>query len=204
MADKKIGEVILDVKNISLAFGGVKALTDISFNVKEGEIRAKKVVVCGGMWSRELAALSGVSLPLHAAEHFYIVTEPLPDLPLPANANHTMFQGTVALARRGNLTVRQLLRALGGGVGHRIIDGTPEQIADDIEAWFKAGAADGFNLMPDVLPTGLEVFVDTVVPILQQRGLFRRDYAGTTLRDHLGLPRPVSRFARREVASASA
>jgi len=115
-----------------------------------------------------------------------------------------MFQGTVALARRGNLTVRQLLRALGGGVGHRIIVGTPEQIADDIEAWFKAGAADGFNLMPDVLPTGLEVFVDTVVPILQQRGLFRRDYAGTTLRDHLGLPRPVSRFARREVASASA
>jgi FMN-dependent oxidoreductase (nitrilotriacetate monooxygenase family) len=130
--------------------------------------------------------------------------KPLPDLPLPANANHTMFQGTVALARRGNLTVRQLLRALGGGVGHRIIVGTPEQIADDIEAWFKAGAADGFNLMPDVLPTGLEVFVDTVVPILQQRGLFRRDYAGTTLRDHLGLPRPVSRFARREVASASA
>ena len=81
--------------------------------------------------------------------------KPLPDpLPLPPNANHTMFQGTVNIARRGNLTVRQLLRALGGGVGHRIIVGTPEQIADDIEAWFKAGAADGFNLMPDVLPIG--------------------------------------------------
>ncbi|WP_050419241.1 LLM class flavin-dependent oxidoreductase [Bradyrhizobium tropiciagri] len=130
--------------------------------------------------------------------------KPLPDLPLPANANHTMFQGTVALARRGNLTVRQLLRALGGGVGHRIIVGTPEQIADDIEAWVQAGAADGFNLMPDVLPTGLEVFVDSVVPILQRRGLFRRDYAGTTLRDHFGLPRPASRFAKREAASASA
>ena len=94
-----------------------------------------------------------------------------------------MFQGTVNIARRGNLTVRQLLRALGGGVGHRIIVGTPEQIADDIEAWFKAGAADGFNLMPDVLPSGLEVFVDNVVPILQKRGLFRHDYAGTTLRE---------------------
>ena len=105
--------------------------------------------------------------------------KPLPDpLPLPANANHTMFQGTVNIARRGNLTVRQLLRALGGGVGHRIIVGTPEQIADDIEAWFKAGAADGFNLMPDVLPSGLEIFVDNVVPILQKRGLFRHDYAG--------------------------
>ncbi|MDH2383643.1 LLM class flavin-dependent oxidoreductase [Bradyrhizobium sp. CER78] len=130
--------------------------------------------------------------------------KPLPDLPLPANANHTMFKGTVALARRGNLTVRQLLHALGGGVGHRIIVGTPELIADDIEAWFNAGAADGFNLMPDVLPTGLEVFVDNVVPILQRRGLFRRDYAGTTLRDHLGLPRPASRFAQRAAAWASA
>jgi FMN-dependent oxidoreductase (nitrilotriacetate monooxygenase family) len=131
--------------------------------------------------------------------------KPLPDpLPLPANANQTMFHGTVNLARRGNLTVRQLLRALGGGVGHRIIVGTPEFIADDIEAWFKAGAADGFNLMPDVLPTGLEVFVDTVVPILQKRGLFRTDYEGKTLRDHFGLARPPSQFAPRPAASISA
>ncbi|MCJ2066489.1 LLM class flavin-dependent oxidoreductase [Methylobacterium sp. J-088] len=122
--------------------------------------------------------------------------KPLPDpLPLPADANHTMFLGTVALARREGLTVRQLLRALGGGVGHRIMAGTPEAIADDIEAWFRAGAADGFNLMPDVLPDGLETFVDAVVPILQRRGLFRRDYAGATLRDHLGLARPPSRYA---------
>lgn len=122
--------------------------------------------------------------------------KPLPDpLPLPPDANHTMFLGTVALARREGLTVRQLLRALGGGVGHRIVVGTPEAIADDIEAWFRAGAADGFNLMPDVLPDGLETFVDAVVPILQRRGLFRRDYAGATLRDHLGLARPLSRYA---------
>jgi alkanesulfonate monooxygenase SsuD/methylene tetrahydromethanopterin reductase-like flavin-dependent oxidoreductase (luciferase family) len=131
--------------------------------------------------------------------------KPLPDpLPLPANANHTMFQGTVNIARRGNLTVRQLLQALGGGVGHRIIVGTPESIADDIEAWFRAGAADGFNLMPDVLPTGLEVFVETVVPILQSRGLFRKEYTGSTLRDHFGLARPTSRFAKRGLAAASA
>jgi FMN-dependent oxidoreductase (nitrilotriacetate monooxygenase family) len=131
--------------------------------------------------------------------------KPMPDpLPLPANANHTMFQGTVSLARRGNLTVRQLLRALGGGVGHRIIVGTPESIADDIEAWFRAGAADGFNLMPDVLPTGLEVFVETVVPILQSRGLFRKEYSGSTLRDHFDLPRPPSRLAKQAPAAASA
>lgn len=130
--------------------------------------------------------------------------EPLPDLPLPANANQTMFHGTVAIARRGNLTVRQLLKALGGGVGHRIIVGTPEAIADDIEAWFRAGAADGFNLMPDVLPTGLATFVDEVVPLLQKRGIFRAEYEGRTLRDHFGLDRPPSRFAHREAAAASA
>jgi FMN-dependent oxidoreductase (nitrilotriacetate monooxygenase family) len=131
--------------------------------------------------------------------------KPLPDpLPLPPNANQTMFKGTVAIARRDNLTVRQLLRALGGGVGHRIIVGTPEHIADDMEAWFKAGAADGFNLMPDVLPSGLEVFVDSVVPILQKRGLFRKDYTGTTLRDHFDLPHPPSRFANQAPAAASA
>lgn len=130
---------------------------------------------------------------------------PLPDpLPLPANANQTMFRGTVALARRDNLTVRQLLRALGGGVGHRIVAGTPEAIADDIEAWFRAGAADGFNLMPDVLPDGLETFVDTVVPLLQRRGIFRIDYTGTTLRDHLGLARALSRDARADLSTLSA
>ena len=134
-----------------------------------------------------LARLAGT---LRIAPEQLDLDKPLPDpLPLPPDANHTMFIGTVALARRDNLTVRQLLRALGGGVGHRIIVGTPEQIADDIEAWFHAGAADGFNLMPDVLPDGLETFVDQVVPILQRRGLFRRDYEGTTLRDHLGLER---------------
>jgi FMN-dependent oxidoreductase (nitrilotriacetate monooxygenase family) len=130
--------------------------------------------------------------------------KPLPELPLPANANQTMFQGTVNLARRGNLTVRQLLKALGGGVGHRIIVGTPEFIADDIETWFKAGAADGFNLMPDVLPTGLEVFVDTVVPLLQKRGIFRKEYEGKTLRDHFGLSRPPSRFVKRQTAAVPA
>jgi hypothetical protein len=70
--------------------------------------------------------------------------------------------------------------------------------------WFKAGTADGFNLMPDVLPGGLEVFVDTVVPILQRRGLFHKEYSGTTLRDHFGLPRPPSRFAKQTPAAASA
>lgn len=122
---------------------------------------------------------------------------PLPDeIPLPADKNHTMFHATIALARRENLTVRQLTKRLGGGTGHRIAVGAPEQIADTIEEWFRAGAADGFNLIPDVLPSGVEDFVDHVVPVLQKRGLFRTEYSGGTLRDRLGLARPASRFQK--------
>jgi FMN-dependent oxidoreductase (nitrilotriacetate monooxygenase family) len=119
------------------------------------------------------------------------------DLPLPANGNgnHTFFNATLAAARRNNLTVRQLVHELAGGGGHRVIVGTPEQIADDIEHWFRHGAADGFNLMPDALPDGIQAFVDGVVPILQRRGLFRTEYQGRTLRDHFGLARPAASLA---------
>jgi FMN-dependent oxidoreductase (nitrilotriacetate monooxygenase family) len=101
----------------------------------------------------------------------------------------------VTLARRERLTVRQLIGRLGGGRGHRTFAGTPELVADAIQHWFDNGAADGFNIMPPVLPRGLADFVDHVVPILQRRGLFRTDYEGTTLRDHYGLARPANRNA---------
>jgi FMN-dependent oxidoreductase (nitrilotriacetate monooxygenase family) len=97
----------------------------------------------------------------------------------------------VTLARRERLTVRQLIGRLGGGRGHRTFAGTPEQVADAVQHWFDAGAADGFNIMAPVLPSGLERFVDHVVPILQRRGLFRTEYTGTTLREHYGLSRPA-------------
>lgn len=74
--------------------------------------------------------------------------------------------------------------------------GTPKTIADTLEQWFVEQAADGFNIMPPFLPEGLDEFVDDVVPLLQQRGLFRHEYSGTTLRDHLGLERPDNRHRR--------
>ncbi|MFI2200960.1 LLM class flavin-dependent oxidoreductase [Streptomyces sp. NPDC020192] len=99
----------------------------------------------------------------------------------------------VELARRERLTVRQLIGRLGGGRGHLTFAGTPEQVADQIETWFTRGAADGFNIMPAVLPSGLDAFVEHVVPLLRARGLFREEYGPhQTLRERYGLPRPAN------------
>lgn len=101
----------------------------------------------------------------------------------------------VELARRERLTVRQLIGRLGGGRGHLTFAGTPEQVADAIEEWFTRGAADGFNIMPAVLPSGLGLFVDHVVPILRARGLLRTEYGlRRTLRERYGLPRPANQY----------
>lgn len=99
------------------------------------------------------------------------------------------------IVKREQPTLRQLLHRLAGGRGHKVLAGTPKAVADHIQLWVEQGAADGFNIMPAVIPTGLTEFVDEVVPILQKRGLFRKDYAGRTLRDHFGLSRPASRYA---------
>jgi alkanesulfonate monooxygenase SsuD/methylene tetrahydromethanopterin reductase-like flavin-dependent oxidoreductase (luciferase family) len=120
------------------------------------------------------------------------------DLPPPAliNGAQSRYELIVELARRDKLTVRELIGRLGGGRGHRTFAGTPEQIARDIELWFAGGAADGFNIMPPVLPSGLDLFTDHVVPVLRRRGLFRTEYVpGQTLRARYGLPQPVSRHS---------
>ncbi|MCK8676087.1 LLM class flavin-dependent oxidoreductase [Streptomyces lichenis] len=118
---------------------------------------------------------------------------PLPELPeeRDINGNKSRFTLVAELARRDGLTLRQLIARLGGGRGHLVVAGTPERIAGLIEEWFTRGAADGFNIMPPYLPGGLDHFVDQVVPILQERRLFRTEYTGRTLREHYGLPRPA-------------
>ena len=119
----------------------------------------------------------------------YPLDEPLPEL-----AEHDGAKGRTEVilrtARRDNLTLRQLYLQVAVARGHNIIIGTPEDVADEMEAWFEGYAADGFNILPPVFPTGLEEFVDMVVPVLQRRGLFRTEYEGSTLREHLGLPFP--------------
>lgn len=100
----------------------------------------------------------------------------------------------VNLVRREKPTLRQLLAMLAGARGHHTFAGTPEQVADFMQEWLDDRAADGFNVMPPVLPSMLQIFIDEVVPILQKRGLFRTEYTGTTLRDHYGLSMPPSQY----------
>lgn len=115
------------------------------------------------------------------------------DFPDPATvqAARSRTEVIVGLVEREAPTLRQLLAKLAGARGHFTFAGTPEQAADLMEDWYRNGAADGFNLMPPVLPWTLDVFIDEVLPILQRRGLFRTAYEGNTLRSHFGLTRPV-------------
>ena len=117
---------------------------------------------------------------------------PLPDLP-PSNAAKARQRMMIDLARRENLSIRQLARRFTFSLGHLVYVGTAGGLADLMEEWFRAGAADGFTMLSPYYPVPLEDFVANVVPELQRRGLFRMGYEGTTLRDHLGLARPANR-----------
>ena len=117
---------------------------------------------------------------------------PLPEIP-ETNASKSGRERVIELAKREELSVRQLAQRLGGYGGLAFV-GTPVSIADEMEEWLLSEGSDGFNVMFPYLPGGLEDFVDGVVPELQRRGLFRRDYEGRTLRENLGLPRPENRF----------
>jgi len=118
------------------------------------------------------------------------------DFPDPASveAARSRTEVILNLVRRDKPTLRQLLGYLAGARGHFVTAGTPEQIAELIEDWFTDSAADGFNIMPPLLPAQLDVFSAEVIPILQRRGLFRTEYTGTMLREHYGLPWPASVF----------
>ncbi|MBD1597656.1 LLM class flavin-dependent oxidoreductase [Pseudomonas typographi] len=143
-------------------------------------------------WTDLDAALVLVSDRLGQDLSGFDLDQPLPDLPLPENMK-SRAKLLLDMSHRDGLTLRQLCHLAAGARGHKILVGTPEQVADEMIAWFEGEAADGFNLMPSHFPEGLELFIDGVLPILRKRGLFRHAYEGRTLRDHLGLPRPAHR-----------
>ncbi|MEH2319641.1 LLM class flavin-dependent oxidoreductase [Nostoc sp.] len=129
----------------------------------------------------------------------YSLDDLAPPLPSDTNGGKSRLKLLTDLVNRGNLTLRQLYLSVATARGHRTIIGTPESIADQLEEWFNNGAADGFNIMPPILPTGLDDFVNLVIPVLQKRGLFRTEYEGSTLRENLGLRRPGNGLAAKQV-----
>lgn len=127
---------------------------------------------------------------------------PVPE-PNYADAERGRLKVMVDLARRENLTIRQLMKRVIGQRAHRTVCGSPSEIADALESWFTGGACDGFNVLPLTFPKGLEDFVTLVIPELQRRGLFRTEYEGKTLRENLGLPKPANRYSRQRSATAA-
>jgi FMN-dependent oxidoreductase (nitrilotriacetate monooxygenase family) len=130
----------------------------------------------------------------------YPLDGPMPDVPL-SNSQQGRQKVVMELARRENLTIRQLYKRIAAARGHRVVVGTGIDVADALEEWYRGGAADGFNIMPQTLPDGLQDFAALVVPELQRRGLFRAAYEGATLRENLGLARPANRHAAKAVAA---
>jgi alkanesulfonate monooxygenase len=124
----------------------------------------------------------------------YDIDDPMPDLSSETNAIAAFRNQIDAMAKRDDLTIRQTYERVLPSMGHTIFKGTAEQVVDEMEAWYKGNAADGFNIAVPVMPGGLHDFVDLVVPELQRRGLFRTEYEGATLRDNLGLTTPKNQF----------
>ncbi|MCA1178025.1 MULTISPECIES: LLM class flavin-dependent oxidoreductase [unclassified Pantoea] len=117
----------------------------------------------------------------------YPLDGPVPEVPL-GEGNQSRVKLMTDMAKRENLTLRELAAVAAGSRGHRVIVGTAEDIADDFELWMKEGGADGFNIMPAIMSEQLDLFVELVIPELRRRGLFRDDYEFATLRENLGLP----------------
>ncbi|MCJ2010501.1 LLM class flavin-dependent oxidoreductase [Methylobacterium sp. J-092] len=138
------------------------------------------------------SGLANLSVRLGVDASGFALDAPLPEIP-ETNASKSGQAQIVDYARRTGATVRELARKVGGYGGLQMV-GTAAQVADRMEEWLDGRACDGFNVMFPFVPEGLDDVVDRLVPELQRRDLFRRDYEGTTLRDHLGLPRPGNRF----------
>jgi FMN-dependent oxidoreductase (nitrilotriacetate monooxygenase family) len=138
------------------------------------------------------SGMASLSIALGTDASKFDLDGPLPEIP-ESNASKSGRERVIARARRDNLTVRQLAQ-ISGSYGGLAMVGTPKTIVDQMEEFFFGGACDGFNIMFPYVPGGLDDFVDRVVPELQRRGLFRREYEGRTLRENLGLPRPENRF----------
>ncbi|MDQ0134636.1 FMN-dependent oxidoreductase (nitrilotriacetate monooxygenase family) [Neorhizobium galegae] len=138
------------------------------------------------------SAIASLSIALGHDASAFDPDGPLPDIP-ETNASKSGRAQVLKLAEQEKLTVRQLAQRYGGYSGLAFV-GTPATIADEMQTWLSEEASDGFTVVFPYLPQGLDDVTQRVIPELQRRGIFRHDYEGTTLREHLGLPRPANRF----------
>jgi alkanesulfonate monooxygenase len=146
-------------------------------------------------------AIATLSIALGTDASKFDPDKQLPDDIPESNASKSGRERAIAMGKRENLTVRQLAQRLGGHGGLAMV-GTPKTIADEMEEWLMTEGSDGFTIQFPYLPQGLDDFVDKLVPELQRRGLFRKEYEGATLRENHGLPRPKNRVFERTAAAA--
>jgi len=179
---RKLGR---DPEHMKILPGALAIVGDSAAEAREKRARLDSLV-------HPDSGIASLSIALGCDASKFDLDGPLPEIP-ESNASKSGRQRIIDRARRDNLTVRDLAR-IAGSYGGLALVGTPGMIADQMEEWFRGEACDGFNIMFPWVPGGLDEFVDRVVPELQRRGLFRREYEGRTLRENLGLPRPKNRF----------
>lgn len=149
----------------------------------EAEAKAQLDMLQG--WLAESNALALVSNRIGHDISQYPLDGPIPDLPVTTDRSVTFSRTLLTRARREAMSLRDLYNVTAAARGHWVVYGTPKRIADIFEDWFRSGCADGFVIMPPYFPGAFDDFVDLVVPELQRRGIYRKEYTGSTLRDHL-------------------
>jgi FMN-dependent oxidoreductase (nitrilotriacetate monooxygenase family) len=157
--------------------------------IGDSDAQAREQLARLQSWLTPTNALTLVSARIGHDISGYPLDGPVPEFPR-TEGGQAFSSVLLDMARREKMTLRDLYNVTAAARGHWVIYGTPQRIADTLEEWFTGGLADGFVVMPAYFPGAFDDFVDHVVPELQRRGLYRRDYAGTTLRSHLGLDRP--------------
>jgi FMN-dependent oxidoreductase (nitrilotriacetate monooxygenase family) len=167
--------------------------------IGETDEQAKEQLARLQSWLTPTNALALVSQRIGHDISGYPLDGPVPEFPAKTERGQAFSAVLLDMARREKMTLRELYNITAAARGHWVIYGTPKRIADIFEEWFTGGLADGFVVMPAYFPGAFDDFVDKVVPELQRRGLYRHEYAGTTLRSHLGLDR--REIMRRQAAS---